>query len=35
MPYITASIIIQLMGMMVPYFQKMQKEGYECFASPI
>ena len=27
MPYITASIIIQLMGMMIPYFQKMQKEG--------
>ena len=27
MPYITASIIIQLMGMMVPYFQNMQKEG--------
>ena len=27
MPYITASIIIQLRGMMVPYFQKMQKEG--------
>ncbi len=27
MPYITASIVIQLMGMMVPYFQKMQKEG--------
>src|SRR6478752_4633316 len=27
MPYITASIIIQLMGMAVPYFQKMQKEG--------
>ncbi len=27
MPYITASIIIQLLGMMVPYFQKMQKEG--------
>ena len=27
MPDITASIIIQLMGMMVPYFQKMQKEG--------
>ena len=22
MPYITASIIIQLMGMMIPYFQK-------------
>ena len=27
MPYITASIIIQLLGMMIPYFQKMQKEG--------
>ena len=27
MPYITASIVIQLMGMMIPYFQKMQKEG--------
>ena len=27
MPYITASIIIQLLGMAVPYFQKMQKEG--------
>jgi preprotein translocase subunit SecY len=27
MPYITASIIIQLMGMAVPYFQKMQREG--------
>ena len=27
MPYITASIVIQLMGMVVPYFQKMQKEG--------
>ena len=27
MPYITASIIIQLMGMMIPYFQKMQREG--------
>ena len=26
-PYINASIIIQLMGMMIPYFQKMQKEG--------
>ena len=26
MPYITASIIIQLMGIMIPYFQ-MQKEG--------
>mgnify|MGYP002658491303 FL=1 len=27
MPYITAAIIIQLMGIMIPYFQKMQKEG--------
>jgi preprotein translocase subunit SecY len=27
MPYITASIIIQLLGMAVPYFQKMQREG--------
>ena len=27
MPYITASIIIQLMGIMIPYFQKMKKEG--------
>ena len=27
MPYITASIIIQLIGIMIPYFQKMQKEG--------
>ena len=27
MPYITASIIIQLLGMAVPYFQKMQKDG--------
>lgn len=27
MPYITASIVIQLMGMVIPYFQKMQKEG--------
>ena len=27
MPYITASIIIQLMGMMVPAFQKLQREG--------
>ncbi len=27
MPYITASIIIQLLGMAVPYFQRMQKEG--------
>ncbi len=27
MPYISASIIIQLMGSVVPYFQKLQKEG--------
>ena len=27
MPYITASIVIQLMGMIVPSFQKMQREG--------
>lgn len=27
MPYISASIVIQLLGMAVPYFQKMQKEG--------
>jgi preprotein translocase subunit SecY len=27
MPYISASIIIQLFGMAIPYFQKMQKEG--------
>jgi len=27
MPYITASIIIQSLGMAVPYFQKMQREG--------
>ena len=27
MPYISASIVMQLMGMMVPYFQKMQREG--------
>src|SRR5699024_6795583 len=29
MPYITASIIIQLMGAVVPYFQKLQREGEE------
>ncbi len=29
MPYITAAIIIQLMGAVVPYFQKMQREGEE------
>ncbi len=27
MPYITASIIIQLLGAVVPYFQKLQREG--------
>jgi preprotein translocase subunit SecY len=27
MPYISASIVIQLLGMAVPYFQKLQKEG--------
>lgn len=27
MPYITASIIIQLLGMAIPYFQKLQREG--------
>jgi len=27
MPYISASIIIQLLGAAVPYFQKLQKEG--------
>jgi len=27
MPYISASIVIQLMGFAVPYFQKLQKEG--------
>ncbi len=29
MPYITASIIIQLMGAVVPYFQRLDKEGEE------
>jgi preprotein translocase subunit SecY len=27
MPYISASIVIQLMGMAVPYFQRLQREG--------
>lgn len=27
MPYISASIVIQLLGIMVPYFQKLQREG--------
>ena len=27
MPYISASIVVQLLGMAIPYFQKLQKEG--------
>jgi preprotein translocase subunit SecY len=27
MPYISASIVVQLMGIVFPYFQKLQKEG--------
>lgn len=27
MPYITASIIVQLLGMAIPFFQKLQREG--------
>jgi preprotein translocase subunit SecY len=27
MPYISSSIVIQLMGAVIPYFQKLQKEG--------
>lgn len=27
MPYISASIVVQILGIAVPYFQKMQKEG--------
>jgi preprotein translocase subunit SecY len=27
MPYISASIVIQLLGIVIPYFQKLQKEG--------
>ncbi len=29
MPYISASIILQLLGAVVPYFEKLQKEGEE------
>src|ERR1043166_382437 len=29
MPYISASIIIQLLGAVIPYFQKLSKEGEE------
>jgi len=28
-PYINASIMVQLLGMVVPYFQRLQKEGQE------
>src|SRR4030042_3959324 len=27
MPYISASIVVQLLGMAVPYFQRLQREG--------
>ena len=27
MPYITASIIVQLLGMAAPYFQRLQRDG--------
>ena len=27
MPYISASIVIQLLGMALPHFQKLQREG--------
>lgn len=29
MPYISASIILQLLGAVMPYFQRLQKEGEE------
>jgi len=29
MPYISASIIFQLLGSVIPYFQKLQREGEE------
>ena len=29
MPYISASIIVQLLGAVIPYFQRLQKEGEE------
>ncbi len=29
MPYITASIVIQLLGSIIPYFEKLRKEGAE------
>ena len=30
MPYISASIVVQLMGIAIPYLQKLQKEGASC-----
>jgi preprotein translocase subunit SecY len=27
MPYISASIVVQLLGIAIPYFQRLQKEG--------
>ena len=27
MPYISASIVIQLLGIMIPYFQRLQRDG--------
>ena len=27
MPYITASIVVQLLGMAIPYFRKLQQDG--------
>ena len=27
MPYISASIVVQLMGIAIPYLQKLQKDG--------
>ncbi|GHT17270.1 hypothetical protein AGMMS4956_20680 [Bacteroidia bacterium] len=27
MPYISASIVVQLLGMMIPFFQRLQREG--------
>ena len=27
MPYISASIVVQLLGVAVPYFQRLQREG--------
>lgn len=27
MPYISASIVVQLLGMVIPYFQRLQRDG--------